>query len=132
MLSHQECLPSWPGMSRIRGKWPYSVKFGRGKSGHYDLTLDSTLAGLALNFPAPLKKTAGQTLPLHVTWAPRAGAMALSATLGKTISALFIHRATKAPGPFFASGFVGVGRETHLLAKGKNIDVQYPEIDIAQ
>src|SRR3546814_4431156 len=52
-----------PGMSRISGQLPYSVKFGRGKSGHYDLTLESTLAGLALNFPAPLKKTAGQTLP---------------------------------------------------------------------
>src|SRR3546814_16876098 len=43
-----------PGMSRISGQLPYSVKFGRGKSGHYDLTLDSTLAGLALNFPAQI------------------------------------------------------------------------------
>src|SRR3546814_1367675 len=56
--------------------------------------------------------------------------MARSAPLGKTISALFIHRAPKAPVPCIASGFGGVGRETHLLDKGMNIDVQYPEIDI--
>lgn len=118
------------GMSRVSGKLSYRATLARQASGHYALTVDSDLVGLGLDFPPPLKKSPAQSLPLHLAWAPRGKSMALTATLGKTVSVVLVHPGGKTSRPFFSQGALGVNRKTSLPGKGMDIDVSYPRIDI--
>src|SRR5690606_7971054 len=47
------------GMKRLQGTVPYKATLQSGDANALSFTLDSTLAGLALDFPAPLGKSAG-------------------------------------------------------------------------
>jgi len=54
------------------------------------LTIDSTLAGVAIDLPAPFRKTAAEALPLHLELTPQVrGAEELRITLGPSFAAVF-------------------------------------------
>jgi uncharacterized protein (TIGR02099 family) len=80
----------------------------------WQINIDSPTVGLGLDFPAPLKKAAGDTLPLHFQLngaaANEAGLQRddMRITLGNAIAARY-HRERKNQGPWrLASGGIGV------------------------
>ncbi|HYD97702.1 MAG TPA: YhdP family protein [Noviherbaspirillum sp.] len=61
---------------RINGSTRYSTTI-RVRNGQPDILVESSLAGIALDFPAPLRKTASETLPLRFELAGLPGSDAL-------------------------------------------------------
>jgi uncharacterized protein (TIGR02099 family) len=119
------------GMARVTGHLPYHATVGRLSSGGYQFSADSTLSGLALNFPPPLGKAADEQVPLHVSWKRVPGAMALTVDLGRA-SLVLQHKLKSTGGPFFFRGFVGLNRKTRLLPDGLDVDIFAPNINIDQ
>ena len=72
-----------PVTGKINGSARYSGAISV-KDGQPLITLDSTLAGLGLDFPAPLNKAAAEALPLHFTLTP----VALAAVAGASAEAV--------------------------------------------
>lgn len=61
---------TWPSpqMQRVASRFSGGTRYSGlvvARDHHYSVTVDSTLAGLGLDFPAPLAKGAADTLPLH-------------------------------------------------------------------
>ncbi|MCK9511683.1 MAG: AsmA family protein [Pigmentiphaga sp.] len=69
----RELWPS-PAWERLRGQLPYRGSWRMRRDGGESLAVSSDLAGLALDFPAPLHKTASQTWPVRAQWERTHGA----------------------------------------------------------
>lgn len=117
------------------------------KDGLAQVTLDSTLAGLGLAFPAPLNKAAGDALPLHFTLtglAPAAGAAPeagvgrddIRLTLGAGISARYLRqrqRVGQAMGPWkVQSGGIGVNVPAPEPDDGVMINASMKSLNVDQ
>jgi uncharacterized protein (TIGR02099 family) len=77
--------PSWRGL--VKGGAPYTATvLSRGKR-PTRIVVESTLAGVASDLPAPLDKAAGSTLPLRVSLAASEGSEHLFVTLGRVLRA---------------------------------------------
>lgn len=121
------------GMERLRGRIPYRAQLLRPSKGALDLSLDSTLEGVALDFPEPLGKPAAQSLPLHMDWrhnAKGSPASTLNIKLGRSIAAQFQHRKESKKSPYFYAGTVAVNRALTMVPEGLNIDVESPRVDM--
>jgi uncharacterized protein (TIGR02099 family) len=100
--------------SSMQGQAAYRLQLGLVK-GQTELLLTSSLAGMALNLPAPLGKAAEATLPLRVQTALQpdpAGATGtprdqLRFELGNTVQALFMRDLGK-EGPRVARSAIGI------------------------
>lgn len=120
------------GMKRLKGQLPYTLTWRHAKSTGSVFTVDSTLQGMALDFPVPRGKEAGQALPLHVRWAraQTKGRMALDIALGPTIKVRLLHKDGDKKGPYFLAGSLAVDTDASLPASGMDIAVRAPFIDL--
>ncbi|HEY9281346.1 MAG TPA: YhdP family protein [Eoetvoesiella sp.] len=120
------------GMKRLDGSVSYQALLQRTKADNYVLSLKSDLLGMALDFPAPLGKTAAQRMPLHFEWSEnqKTSSSRLDATLGPTVKARFLHRKNDRSASYFDSAALGVSQNPDLLPVGLNIDVRHPNVDI--
>ncbi|WP_295763519.1 YhdP family protein [Undibacterium sp.] len=81
-------------LSRVSGAARYTAQVNV-KKHQPELIIDSTLQGLSLNFPAPLRKNQGEQLPLHFSMSPLQGSNAavlrdeLRLNLGSAIAARY-------------------------------------------
>lgn len=64
-------LGNAPSMARFSGKTAYKGKVGYQRGGSVELSMETDLAGLAIDMPAPLGKPAQSTRPLKLQWGPR-------------------------------------------------------------
>jgi uncharacterized protein (TIGR02099 family) len=114
-----------PAMQRLTGHFSGSTRYGGSvlvKDHQTTVTLDSTLAGLGLEFPAPLNKAAADTLPLHFTLTGSPGGEAgvardeIRLALGTAIAARY-QRERQGRGPWT------------VLRGGVGVNVPAPEPD---
>lgn len=119
------------GMRRLQGTVPYKALLQRGKADALTISATSSLQGLAVNLPAPLGKTAQQTLPLKVDWRPGDGGnMVLDIALGDETRATLLRREGRSNGPYFHAGSLGIGKRPAPLDSGLRLDILYPSIDL--
>lgn len=130
-----------PVVGRISGSARYSGAITV-KDGQPHITLDSTLAGLGLDFPAPLNKAAADALPLHFTLAGGAAPDAQSQrdeikiTLGSAMAARYlrqrqrqglVHGAWKV-----LSGGIGVNAPAPEPEDGLTVNVHMKTLNVDQ
>ncbi|MBB5217054.1 YhdP family protein [Parapusillimonas granuli] len=120
------------GMKRLSGDFAYDAVLQRSKAGDLSLAVSTDMQGLALDFPPPLGKPAGQALPLRASWKRQAagGDMGLSLTLGGDVEALFLHRERGKSSSYFHAGFVGLRQEIQMPMQGLALDLRYPAVDL--
>jgi uncharacterized protein (TIGR02099 family) len=129
-----------PVMNRLANHLNGSARFTGlvvAREHQWQVNVDSSMAGTGLDFPAPLKKAAADTLPMHFQLnggSPNdagVGREDIRITLGNAIAARY-HRERKAPGPWrLASGGIGVnvpapepdsGMMIHASLRSLNVD----------
>ncbi|MES2831023.1 MAG: YhdP family protein [Pseudomonadota bacterium] len=102
-----------------------------------EVSIDSSLQGLALDFPAPLKKTAGDSLPLKVELIALPGDGTalrdeIRVSLGTAMSAAYQRQKTNDPESAWRvlSGGIGVNVPAPRPDSGININVDLKTLDI--
>ncbi|PWF54922.1 TIGR02099 family protein [Massilia glaciei] len=101
------------------------------------VTLDSNMAGLGLDFPAPLRKTAPEALPVHFTLASLPGAAGLARdeirlTLGSSIAARYL-RQKAGDGPWrVLRGGIGVNLPPPEPDSGVIVNVNMKSLNVDQ
>ncbi|HZV67163.1 MAG TPA: DUF3971 domain-containing protein, partial [Telluria sp.] len=134
---------SWPApaMQRLADRFSGSTRFTGAvtvKDKLAQVTVDSTLAGLGLDFPAPVQKAAADTLPLHFTLTGMAVADGAAAhdeirlTLGSTIAARY-SRQKQGRGPWTVlRGGVGVNVPAPEPDSGMMVNVNLKSLNVDQ
>ncbi|GLQ90118.1 YhdP family protein [Dyella flagellata] len=117
-----------------RSQFSIGYQIAHGDDGVSDiqtLSIDSPLSGVALNFPVPLSKLAGSTLPLHVTLGiPTAGTQVQLALGSVAQGRLRLANGEVSPlAATFAFGDQMPDANT-LPAKGMRIRGDAPELDV--
>lgn len=128
-------LSNSPVMARFTGQTSYRGQLGYGSGGVLDISVESDLAGLGIDLPAPVGKAKSETRALKARWAPAKSAAGrrdqLSVSLGADLALLLEHdRAGPRGTPYFARGALGVSRPAALPASGLAVDIQMPELDL--
>lgn len=122
------------GMRRFDGQMAYLARLhrGQGKDRAFLLDIESDLKGMAMDFPAPLGKTAKQALPLRLAWRPHTDgkSMALDIALGDQLRASLLHRENQKGGAYFHAGALGVSQNAVAPDSGMALDVRYPTVDV--
>lgn len=122
---------------RITGGTRYSAIL-RIKNQRTELTLESTLAGLAMDLPAPLLKTSNEVMPLRFTLAPQAlyedlmQSEEIRITLGKNLAARYLRQrsvAKNAPWKLVRGG-IGVNVPVPMPDSGLAINLDVPSLSI--
>jgi uncharacterized protein (TIGR02099 family) len=120
------------GEPRLRGQASYRAQLGL-VQGRPELLLTSTLAGLALDLPAPLNKPAAASWPLRLQTgaAPgRAAAELLQLDLGEVLHARY-ERDLTGEVPRVLRGALGLGAEAPPLpAAGVTALLRLPRLDV--
>lgn len=124
-----------PILARFTGQTPYRGQLAYGTDNVLDITVESDLAGLAIDLPAPLGKARAESRPLKARWGPAKSAAGqrdqLSVSLEPGLALLLEHeRAAPRRAPYFSRGAMGVGRPAELPASGLAADIQIPELDL--
>jgi uncharacterized protein (TIGR02099 family) len=123
------------------GSTGYSASLGF-RRGHAELSVTSSLQGMALNLPAPLRKAASETLPLQYDQALLRESLAagktpqdqLSLTLGKLASVRYVRDLSGDP-PKVVRGSIAVGLEAGETAAqpandvAANVTLQRADVD---
>ena len=134
-----------PVTSRINGSARYAGAVAV-KDGQAQVTVDSTLAGLGLDFPAPLNKTAADALPLHFTLAglapapgapaPVAGAVVyrddIKISFGSAISARYLRQRQGTGAWKVVSGGIGVNVPAPEPDEGVMINASMKSLNVDQ
>ena len=131
-------LAQWadnPVMARLSGQTPYRGRLAYGAGGTLDISVESDLAGLAVDLPAPVGKGKGDTRPLKARWGPSSKAAAgkrdqLSVNLGTDLALLLEHDRGARHAAYFPRGALGVNRPATLPADGLVADIQIPDLDV--
>lgn len=126
-------LADSPVMARFSGQTPYRGQLSYGAGGALDIAVESDLAGLGIDLPAPVGKARAAARPLKARWGPAAGATGrdqLSVALGSDMTLLLEHNRGARGGPYFPRGALGVGRAAALPAAGLAVDIAAPELDL--
>lgn len=124
------------GLKRLDGHMTYQASLhqgkGKGKDRAFMLDIQSDLAGLAMNFPPPLKKAANERLPLRISWQRRGDGknMALDLALGEQLNARLLHQDNAKGGAYFHAGALGVNQKAVLPKSGLILDLSYPVVDV--
>ncbi|HEY1996218.1 YhdP family protein [Paraburkholderia sp.] len=109
-------------LTRMSGNAPYELNLKGAKGRLPEITADSDLSGLALDFPAPFNKTVGTPMPLHFTLspAPASGDPSLQrANLSfGPIAAAYLLRHTPNQMPTVVVGAIGVNKPADLPSEG--------------
>ncbi|HYG42000.1 MAG TPA: DUF3971 domain-containing protein, partial [Bordetella sp.] len=128
-------LSNSPAIARFTGQAPYRGKLGYGAGGTLDISVESDLAGLGIDLPAPLGKARSESRALKARWGPARSAAGrrdqLSVELGTGLALVLEHdRTGPRNAPYFARGALGVSRPAVLPATGLAVDIQMPELDL--
>lgn len=124
-------LPAW---KRFSGKTTYQGRLAYAKGGEVDLSLQSDLAGLAIDLPAPLGKAASASMPLTLQWGPatdrgRAGRRWLSGSVNRDINVLLEYDPADRRGAYFARGAIGMGQAASLPVAGLSLSGSLDTLD---
>ncbi len=127
-------LSNAPSLSRFSGKTDYKGRLGYQKGGSVDISMESNLAGMAIDMPAPVGKPASSSRLLKLQWgaAEDRGAKGrrwLTASLGEDVNALF-ERDASGGATYFARGALGIGRPASLPDRGLSLNASLPELDM--
>lgn len=131
-LSKFNPSPVWSaleGQARMRALIIQNTRDG------LDVTINSSLEGLAIGLPAPLGKTKEATVPLNLKWMTskqRNGLrQSVSFTLGDLINGRFERvPATRTPS-FFTQAAVSMGGLAQLPTSGMTVDLRLAEVSWA-
>ncbi|MPS80158.1 MAG: TIGR02099 family protein [Achromobacter sp.] len=128
-------LSNTPSMSRFSGKTAYKGRLGYQKGGSVEISMESNLAGMAIDMPAPVGKAASSSQLLKLQWggAQDRGAKDrrwLTASLGENVNALFERDPGDATPSYFARGAFGIGRPATLPERGLSLNASLPELDM--
>ena len=138
-----------PAMLPVTGRVSGSARYAGSvsvKDGQPVITLDSTLAGLGLEFPAPLNKAPADALPLHFTLAGvalAAPAVATTAdtqlqrdeikiTLGPSIAARYLRQRQGRGAWKVLSGGVGVNAPAPEPEDGMTVNANMKTLNVDQ
>jgi uncharacterized protein (TIGR02099 family) len=122
---------------KITGGTRYSAML-RIKNQRPELTLESSLAGLAMDLPAPLRKSANELMPLRFSLAPLAIYEELTQSedirinLGKSVTARYVRQrsvAKNAPWKLVRGG-IGVNVPVPMPESGLAINLNVPSLSI--
>ncbi len=128
-------LSNAPSMSRFSGKAAYRGRVGYQKGGSVEISMESDLAGMAIDMPAPVGKSASSSQLLKLQWAAAQdrgakGRRWLTASLGDNVNALFERDPGDAAPSYFARGALGIGRPASLPERGMSLNASLPELDL--
>jgi len=131
-----------PAMAPITGRVNGAARYAGTitvREGQAQVTVDSTLAGLGLDFPAPLAKAAADALPLHFTSStlpataePGVQRDDIRISLGSSIAARYLRQ--KLPGGSWKvlSGGAGVNLPAPEVEEGMMINVNLKTLNVDQ
>ncbi|BBB59860.1 DUF3971 domain-containing protein [Undibacterium sp. KW1] len=101
-----------------------------------EIIVDSTMAGMSLNFPAPLKKASAELMPLHFELLPQAGQDAqtlrdeIRVSLGNSINTRY-SRQKQGNGPWqVVRGGIGVNAPAPEPDSGLNANIEFKSLNI--
>jgi uncharacterized protein (TIGR02099 family) len=125
-------------LAHLNGSAPYTVSV-RGTKGRLpDVSANSDLTGLALDFPAPFDKALGTPMPLKLTLKPLAagdaagegdaGLQRADLTLGPLAAAYLLRHDANRP-PEVVRGAIGVNRPADLPSEGVSAAADVDEFD---
>jgi uncharacterized protein (TIGR02099 family) len=125
--------PAAQVLTRMSGTAPYALNVRGAKGSLPEVTANSDLTGLALDFPAPFNKPVGTPMPLHVAVSPSAtpgqsGLERADLTFGPVNAAYLLRYQPKAM-PTVVRGAIGVNRPADLPSEGVVAAVDLPAFD---
>lgn len=125
-------LAAW---KRFSGKTAYQGRLSYAKGGEVDASVQSDLAGLAIDLPAPLGKAASGSMPLSLQWGPaadggRAGRRWLSGEVGRNNNVLLEHDPSDRRAAYFSRGAIGLERAASLPARGLSLSGKLDTLDV--
>ncbi len=128
-------LSNTPSMSRFSGKAAYKGKVGYQRGGAVDISVESDLAGMAIDMPAPVGKPAQASQLLKVQWSPAQDRGAqnrrwLTVSLGDAVNALFERAPSEGAPSYFARGALGINRPASLPERGFSLNASLPDLDM--
>lgn len=114
--------PATQVLSRMSGSAPYALNVRGAKGQLPEVTANSDLTGLALDFPAPFNKPIGTPMPLHFAVSPSAapgdaGLERADLTFGPIAATYVLRYQPKTP-PVVVRGAVGVNKPADLPSEG--------------
>ena len=83
----RQVASTWLGVVDGEADWKASITARKGK---VEVVVDSSLAGLAVNLPAPLGKAAAEIRPLHLVRRPRGADQLVQISVGKMLNATLL------------------------------------------
>jgi uncharacterized protein (TIGR02099 family) len=126
-------------LAHMHGATPYAVSVQGAPGKMPDVDVRSSLAGLALDLPAPLNKAASAVMPLHFTLLPQTSNVVASApglavqraslTLG-VLNAVYDLRSTEAGAVQVVRGAVGINQPAWLPAQGVTAAADLGTLDV--
>lgn len=123
-------------LQRLAGSARYTALVGV-RNKRLNITVDSTLQGLALDFPAPVKKPASEPLPLKFELAgqPAVAGVArdeIRMALGSTVAARYTRRKGTGPGAPWevVSGGIGVNTAAPQPDSGLAVNVNLQSVNV--
>lgn len=130
-----------PGVRKLMKKMSGSTRYTllvRTKGQRPEITLDTTLAGLALDFPAPLAKSQGETMPLRFALSPLNSPDStlqqdeIRINLGKSMSARYLRQRVNAKNsPWkLVRGGIGVNLPPPLPESGVALSISLPALNV--
>jgi len=132
---------SLPALQRLAGKLSGGARFGGSvtvREHQTQIVLDSTLAGLGVELPAPLNKTAAEVLPLHFTLTGQPTGEngvahdEIRIGLGSTMAARYV-RERQPHGPWIVKrGGIGVNVPAPEPDSGMMINVNMKSVNVDQ
>jgi uncharacterized protein (TIGR02099 family) len=125
--------PAAQVLTRLSGTAPYALNVRGAKGSLPEVTANSDLTGLALDFPAPFDKPAGAPMPLHFAVNPsaapgEAGLERADLTFGPIAAAYLLRYQPKAM-PTVVRGAIGVNKPADLPSEGVVAAVDLPAFD---
>lgn len=130
-----------PAIKRIARKLSGTARYAANlkvRNQRLDFTLDSTLAGLAIDLPAPLQKATGETLPLRVAISPvgqfdnATQSEEIRVNLGRAISARYLQQrpASKNAPWKLVRGGIGVNTAPPTMDSGVGISINLSALNV--
>lgn len=114
--------PAAQVLTRMSGSAPYALNLRGAKGRLPEVTANSDLTGLALDFPAPFGKPVGTPMPLHFAVNPsaapgEAGLERADLTFGPVAATYLLQYEPKSP-PTVVRGAIGVNKPADLPTDG--------------
>lgn len=123
-----------PSLNRwMKGQIPFEVGLQQDeKTGTFKISLDSSLRGLQLDFPAPMVKSSAGELPTRLNWEIDPSGASLGKgeiLLGNLLQLSAVGRSGNGRGSSLASVALGVGTKATSVSDGLTVNVNTKTLD---